>query len=68
MFAKVRSWLRLAWPFVGSLYLGYLAVQAPPIRYVGVIGLCFVLPLLAGWIAGRIWDVGPWADADSDAE
>lgn len=62
MFARIRSWLRLAWPFVGSLYLAYLALQAPPVRYVGVIGLAVVTPLLAGWIAGRLFGVGPWAD------
>lgn len=67
MFATVWSWLRLAWPFVGSLYLVYLAVQAPPLRYVGVVGLVFVVPLLVGWTVGHLFDVGPWAD-DSDAE
>lgn len=68
MLAKVRSWLRLAWPFVGSLYLAYLALQAPPVRWVGVIGLVFVLPLLAGWIAGRAFGVGPWADGPERAD
>lgn len=66
MLAKVRSWLRLAWPFVGSFYLVYLAVQAPPVRYVGVVGLVFVVPLLVGWIAGHLFGVGPWADESSD--
>ena len=67
MLAKVRSWLRVAWPFVGSLYLGYLALQAPPVRYVGVIGLVFVVPLLVGWVVGRVLGVGPWADDPDDA-
>jgi hypothetical protein len=66
MFGTIRSWLRLAWPFVGTAYLCYLALQAPPIRYVGVIGLVFVVPLLVGWIAGRVFDVGPWADDHTD--
>lgn len=61
---KVRSSLRRAWPFVGSLYLVYLALQRPPVRYVGIVGLAVVVPLLVGWIAGRVFDVGPWADAN----
>lgn len=61
MFQKLGSWLRLAWPFVGSAYLLYLALQAPPVRYVGVVGLVVVTPLLAGWLAGRLLGVGPWA-------
>lgn len=66
MLAKVRSLLRQAWPFVGSLYLVYLLFQPPPGRYVGLIGLAFVVPLLSGWVAGRFFDVGPWADDGGD--
>ena len=62
MSPEVRSWLRRAWPFVGSLYLVYLALQPPPARYVGILGLVVVTPLLAGWVAGRVFGVGPWAD------
>ena len=62
---KVRSSLRRAWPFVGSLYLVYLALQPPPARWVGMLGVSIVAPLLAGWVAGRVLGVGPWADADA---
>jgi hypothetical protein len=61
---EVRSVLRRAWPFVGSLYLVYLALQPPPVRYVGVVGLAVVTPLLAGWVAGSVFGVGPWAGTD----
>lgn len=63
----LRSALRRAWPLVGTLYLGYLAVQAPPARYVGVGGLVVVAPLLVGWALGELFGVGPWAD-DADGE
>lgn len=62
--ATVRSALRDAWPVVGTLYLGYLALQPPPGRYVGVGGLVLVAPLLAGWVAGRVFGVGPWSGSD----
>ncbi|TKR28013.1 hypothetical protein [Natronomonas salsuginis] len=61
MLGSVRSILSAAWPFVGSAYLLYLALQQPPVRYVGVIGLVVVTPLLAGWTVGRLFGVGPWA-------
>lgn len=61
MFESVRSFLSAAWPFVGSVYLLYLALQPPPTRYVGVIGLVIVTPLLAGWLVGRLFGIGPWA-------
>ena len=55
-----------AWPFVGALYLLYLALQAPPVRYVGVGGLLVVTPLLFGWTVGRLVGIGPWADGKTD--
>jgi hypothetical protein len=61
MLESVRSFLSAAWPFVGSAYLLYLALQQPPVRYVGVIGLVVVTPLLAGWTVGRLFGIGPWA-------
>lgn len=61
MVESLSKLARTAWPFVGSLYLLYLAVQTPPARYVGLIGLAVVTPLLAGWVAGRLFDFGPWA-------
>lgn len=69
MLAKARSLLEQAWPLLGSLYLLYLALQAPPIRYVGVAGLVVVTPLLLGWFLGAVLGVGPWADTpDGDGE
>lgn len=62
MLATVRSLLRRSWPLVGTLYLAHLALQSPPVRYVGVVGLAVVAPLLAGWVAGRVLGVGPWAE------
>ncbi len=62
MAASLRDWLRSMWPIVGTIYLGYLAMQAPPVRYVGIGGLVVVTPLLAGWIVGRVFGVGPWSD------
>ena len=64
MFPKVRSALRSAWPILGSLYLLYLALQPPPVRYVGIGGLVVVTPLLVGWAAGTLFGVGPWANDD----
>lgn len=60
--------LAQSWPIVGSLYLTYLALQAPPVRYVGIGGLVVVTPLLVGWVAGRLFDVGPWADDETGAD
>jgi hypothetical protein len=62
MNARVRSLLRGAWPPVGSLYLLYLATRPPPARYVGILGLVVVVPLLGGWLLGTVADVGPWAE------
>lgn len=66
MLGQARTLARAAWPFVGSLYLLYLAVQAPPVRYVGLVGLACVVPLIIGWVAGRLFDVGPWANDAPD--
>lgn len=65
MLPTVRSVLEASWPIVGTLYLAYLALQTPPVRYVGLVGLAVVTPLLVGWIVGTVFDVGPWADDGS---
>ncbi|MFQ3319231.1 MAG: hypothetical protein ACI8UR_002116 [Natronomonas sp.] len=62
MFEQARSLGRTLWPLVGTAYLIYLAIQAPPARYVGLIGLLMVTPLLVGWGVGSLFGVGPWAD------
>jgi hypothetical protein len=61
-----RVWpiLRAAWPFAGWAYLVYVALQPPPGRYVGLIGLAIVTPLLLGWTAGKLLGVGPWASPE----
>ncbi len=64
MLERVRSVLRTAWPIVGSIYLLYLALQPPPVRYVGIGGLVIVTPLLIGWALGRLFGIGPWADTE----
>lgn len=68
MLETARSLLEGAWPLLGSLYLLYLALQAPPIRYVGIGGLVVVTPLLFGWVAGVVLGVGPWADDEEDTD
>ncbi len=65
MLDRIRWFLREAWPLLGSIYLLYLALQPPPVRYVGVGGLLIVTPLLIGWAVGRLFGIGPWADADA---
>lgn len=62
MLERARSLLRSAWPLFGSAYLLYLALQPPPVRYVGVGGLVIVTPLLLGWALGRLFGIGPWSD------
>ncbi len=64
MLERVRSALRTAWPIIGSAYLLYLALQPPPVRYVGIGGLVVVTPLLFGWALGRLFGIGPWADTE----
>ncbi|MFB6068883.1 MAG: hypothetical protein ABEJ90_03045 [Halobacterium sp.] len=51
-------------PFVGVAYLGYLASQPPPARWVGLGCLAILLPVLAGWLLGNVADIGPWASED----
>lgn len=64
MLERIRSSLRAAWPIIGSAYLVYLALQPPPVNYVGIGGLVVVTPLLIGWALGRLVGIGPWAEAD----
>ncbi len=61
MLPQIRSLLSRSLPLVGTLYLVYLALQPPPIRYVGVVCLAVVTPFLVGWVAGNVFGVGPWA-------
>lgn len=62
MFEQARSLLRRSIPLLGTLYLVYLALQPPPVRYVGIACLAVVTPFLLGWLAGNVVGVGPWAD------
>lgn len=48
-------------PAAGILYLLYLASQPPPARYVGIGCLAVLVPFVAGWVAGNVFGVGPWA-------
>lgn len=68
MLDRVRSLLGDAWPFIGSIYLLYLALQPPPVRYVGAGGLAIVTPLLIGWSVGRLFGVGPWASGEPSSD
>jgi hypothetical protein len=63
MLSKLRSLLSRSLPIVGTLYLVYLTVQPPPVRYVGGACLAVVTPFLLGWVAGNVFGVGPWADS-----
>jgi hypothetical protein len=49
----------------GLVYLGYLATQPPPARWVGIGCLVVVAPFLAGWLLGNLAGVGPWADSEA---
>jgi hypothetical protein len=62
MFGQARALLQRSIPLVGTLYLVYLAVQPPPVRYVGILCLAVVTPFLIGWVAGALFGVGPWGD------
>jgi hypothetical protein len=62
MSATARSRLGWLWPLLGTTYLVYLALRPPPVRYVGLLCLVVVTPLLAGWLAGELFAVGPWTD------
>jgi hypothetical protein len=61
MYAKLRSLLGRSLPALGTLYLVYLALQPPPARYMGLACLAIVTPFLLGWVAGNVFDVGPWS-------
>ena len=62
MSATARETIGWLWPLVGTAYLVYLAIQQQPVRWVGVLCLVVVTPLLAGWLVGNLVGVGPWAD------
>jgi len=62
MSATARETLGWLWPLVGTAYLVYLALEPPPARWVGVLCLLVVSPLLAGWLVGNLVGVGPRAD------
>lgn len=72
MIDSAKSFLQAAWPFLGWVYLLYLALQPAPVTYVGIGGLVVITPLLLGWIAGTLFGIGPWAnppngtDVDTD--
>ncbi|MCU4719334.1 hypothetical protein [Halapricum hydrolyticum] len=55
------SLLQRSLPLVGILYLVYLVLQPPPLRWIGVICLAVVMPFAVGWLAGRLLGIGPWA-------
>lgn len=63
--AAVPSLLSRSLPLIGTLYLAYLAIQPPPVRYVGIACLAVVTPFLAGWVLGNVFGIGPWAADDT---
>ena len=62
--SESRSLLARSLPLVGVAYLGYLATQPPPARWVGLGCLVVLAPFAVGWALGRFADVGPWSDGD----
>jgi hypothetical protein len=58
------SLLQRALPLVGTLYLSYLALQPPPVRWIGLICLAVLTPFLVGWLAGNLLGIGPWAGGE----
>jgi hypothetical protein len=54
------SLLKRATPALGTLYLIYLALQPPPLRYLGLFCLAIVTPLIVGWVLGHVFGIGPW--------
>ena len=65
--ATIWSLLSRSLPVVGTLYLVYLALQPPPVRYVGIACLAVVTPFLAGWVLGNVFGIGPWASDDAES-
>jgi hypothetical protein len=63
-----HSLRRALLPVGGTLYLVYLALQPPPARWVGLVCLAVVVPLLVGWVLGTVLGVGPWGDARRDGD
>jgi hypothetical protein len=59
-----RSLLARSLPLVGVAYLGYLATQPPPARWVGLACLAVVAPFAVGWALGRFGGIGPWSDGE----
>ncbi|QSG14396.1 hypothetical protein [Halapricum desulfuricans] len=55
------SLLQRSLPLVGTLYLIYLALQPPPLRWIGLICLAVVTPVAVGWLLGNLFGIGPWA-------
>ncbi len=55
------SLLQRSLPLVGTLYLIYLALQPPPLRWIGLICLAVVTPVAIGWLLGNVAGIGPWA-------
>ncbi|QSG06325.1 hypothetical protein [Halapricum desulfuricans] len=48
-------------PVIGILYLAYLALQPPPLRWIGLLCLAVLTPFVLGWLLGRLAGIGPWA-------
>ncbi|MCG1001990.1 MULTISPECIES: hypothetical protein [Halobacterium] len=63
MSAQSNSVLARLLPVAGIAYLGYLASQPPPARWVGLGCLAVVAPFAAGWVAGNVFGVGPWSES-----
>lgn len=63
-----RSLLARSLPLVGVVYLGYLASQPPPARWVGLGCLVVLAPFAVGWALGRFAGIGPWSDDEANRE
>lgn len=63
MSAQSNSVLARLLPVAGIAYLGYLASQPPPARWVGLGCLAVVAPFAVGWVAGNVFGVGPWSES-----
>ncbi|WP_232687238.1 hypothetical protein [Halobacterium zhouii] len=66
MTSKRGTGLRKLLPLAGTLYLGYLASQPPPARWVGIGCLVVLAPFFAGWVLGTVAGVGPWAAEETE--